>query len=35
VPFAELFHGRNERIPVEGFLWGLRALYRIVRGFCT
>ena len=35
VPFAELFHGRNERVPVEGFLWGFRALYRIVRGFCT
>jgi acetylornithine deacetylase/succinyl-diaminopimelate desuccinylase-like protein len=34
-PFAELFHGRDERVPVEGFLWGLRVLYRIVRDFCT
>jgi acetylornithine deacetylase/succinyl-diaminopimelate desuccinylase-like protein len=35
VPFADLFHGEDERIPVDGFLWGLRVLYRIVRGFCT
>ena len=32
---ADLFHGSNERIPVDGFLWGLRVLYRIVRDFCT
>jgi acetylornithine deacetylase/succinyl-diaminopimelate desuccinylase-like protein len=30
-----LFHGEDERIPVDGFLWGLRVLYRVVRGFCT
>jgi acetylornithine deacetylase/succinyl-diaminopimelate desuccinylase-like protein len=35
VPFADLFHGSNERIPVDGFLWGLRVLYRIVRDFCA
>jgi acetylornithine deacetylase/succinyl-diaminopimelate desuccinylase-like protein len=31
--FSELFHGHDERAPVEGFLWGLRALYRVVRDF--
>src|SRR5438105_8137069 len=33
--FADLFHAHDERIPVDGFLWGLRALHRIVRSFCT
>lgn len=32
--FAELFHAHDERIPVDGFLWGLRALHRVVKGFC-
>lgn len=32
--FAELFHAHDERVPVDGFLWGLRALYRLVKGFC-
>jgi len=35
VPFAQLFHGHDERVPLDGFLWGLRVLYRIVRDFCT
>jgi hypothetical protein len=35
VRFTDLFHGNDERVPVDGFLWGLRALDRIVRGFCT
>lgn len=28
--FASLFHGTDERIPTEGYLWGLRALYETV-----
>ena len=24
--FADLFHGNDERVPVEGFLWGLDVL---------
>lgn len=28
--FASLFHGTDERIPVEGYLWGVRALYETV-----
>lgn len=28
--FAELFHGHNERIPVEGFLFGLNVLESVV-----
>lgn len=28
--FSELFHGHNERIPVEGFLFGLRVLDDVV-----
>lgn len=35
VPFADLFHGRDERIPVEGFRFGLRLLHDAVRSFCT
>ncbi|HWV39144.1 MAG TPA: M20/M25/M40 family metallo-hydrolase [Vulgatibacter sp.] len=35
VPFADLFHGRDERIPVEGFRFGLRLLFDAVRSFCA
>jgi len=28
--FSEMFHGVDERIPVEGFQWGLRVLYEVV-----
>jgi acetylornithine deacetylase/succinyl-diaminopimelate desuccinylase-like protein len=35
VSFAELYHGDNERIPVEGFQLGLAALYGAVRGWCA
>jgi acetylornithine deacetylase/succinyl-diaminopimelate desuccinylase-like protein len=31
--FAELFHGHNERIPVEGLRWGVNVLYDVVREF--
>jgi len=33
--FADLFHGDDERIPVEGFKWGLGVLYDVVRDFCA
>jgi acetylornithine deacetylase/succinyl-diaminopimelate desuccinylase-like protein len=28
--FSSLFHATDERIPVEGFLWGVKALYEAV-----
>lgn len=31
IKFSDLFHGHNERIHVEGFLWGLRSLWDLVR----
>ena len=33
--FTDLFHGTNERIPVEGFKWGLRALADLVAVLCS
>jgi acetylornithine deacetylase/succinyl-diaminopimelate desuccinylase-like protein len=33
--FAEMFHGNDERIPVEGLGWGTNVLYDVVRRFCT
>lgn len=33
--FSELFHGHDERIPVEGFLFGLRVLDDVVKRICT
>jgi acetylornithine deacetylase/succinyl-diaminopimelate desuccinylase-like protein len=35
VDFASLAHGHDERIPVEGFQWGLGVLYDVVSGFCA
>ena len=32
--FAAMFHGDDERVPVEGFRRGLRAFLGLVRGFC-
>ena len=32
---SSLFHGVNERIPVEGFKWGLRVLFDVVLELCT
>jgi acetylornithine deacetylase/succinyl-diaminopimelate desuccinylase-like protein len=32
--FAELFHGVDERIPEDGFHWGLGALVEVVDAFC-
>ena len=33
--FSELFHGPNERIPVEGFLFGLKVMEEVVREACA
>ena len=27
---TELFHGHDERVPIEGFSWGLRTFYEAV-----
>lgn len=35
LPFAELFHNVDERIPVEGFRFGLRLLFDAVQSFCA
>jgi acetylornithine deacetylase/succinyl-diaminopimelate desuccinylase-like protein len=32
--FADLFHGNDERIPVEGLRWGTDTLYELVTRFC-
>eukprot|EP00731_Ephydatia_muelleri_P030112 Em0021g635a len=32
---SALFHGVNERIPVEGFKWGLRVLFDVVLELCS
>jgi acetylornithine deacetylase/succinyl-diaminopimelate desuccinylase-like protein len=32
--FAELFHGNDERVPVEGLKWGATILMDVVRRFC-
>jgi acetylornithine deacetylase/succinyl-diaminopimelate desuccinylase-like protein len=33
--FADLFHGHDERIPVDGLKWGVEVLYDVVRAFAT
>jgi acetylornithine deacetylase/succinyl-diaminopimelate desuccinylase-like protein len=35
MPFSRMYHGHDERIPIEGFAWGLRVLYELVRDFCA
>ena len=32
-PFGSLYHGNDERIPVDGFLWGLRVYSEVVLEF--
>jgi acetylornithine deacetylase/succinyl-diaminopimelate desuccinylase-like protein len=32
--FTRMYHGHDERIPREGFVWGQRVLYELVRDFC-
>ena len=31
--FTGMYHGHNERIPRDGYLWGQRVLYELVRDF--
>lgn len=33
--FSKLYHGHNERIPLEGFRWGLETFYEAVQRFCV
>jgi acetylornithine deacetylase/succinyl-diaminopimelate desuccinylase-like protein len=33
--FAALFHGNDERIPVDGFRWGVQVLCDVVERFCV
>lgn len=35
LPFSSLFHGTNERIPVEGFKWGISVLMEVVFQLCS
>lgn len=30
VPFSKLFHGHDERVPLDGFAWGVRCLFDVV-----
>jgi acetylornithine deacetylase/succinyl-diaminopimelate desuccinylase-like protein len=34
ISFPKLYHAHNERIPVEGFKWGLDVFHQTVRNFC-
>jgi acetylornithine deacetylase/succinyl-diaminopimelate desuccinylase-like protein len=33
--FTQMFHGDDERIPVAGYRWGVRALFDLVAGLAT
>ena len=35
IEFGKMFHGHDERIPVEGYKWGQRALLALVTRFCA
>ncbi len=35
VKFGDLFHGHDERIPVEGLEWGTTVLHQVVRDFAA
>ncbi|MBI5496564.1 MAG: M20/M25/M40 family metallo-hydrolase [Deltaproteobacteria bacterium] len=35
VAFNKLYHGHDERVHVDGFLWGFGVLYRAVKRWCT
>jgi acetylornithine deacetylase/succinyl-diaminopimelate desuccinylase-like protein len=32
--FTKMYHGHDERIPIEGFFWGLRTLWEVVAEAC-
>lgn len=34
VSFQKMYHGHDERVPVEGLRWGFDVLYDTVRSFC-
>ena len=34
VSFTAMYHGHDERVPVEGLGWGLEVLHQAVSGFC-
>lgn len=34
-PAEQLVHGHDERIPIEGYVWGLQVMHDIVLEFCT
>jgi acetylornithine deacetylase/succinyl-diaminopimelate desuccinylase-like protein len=34
IRFADMFHGHNERVPVDGLRWGADLLYSVVLDFC-
>jgi acetylornithine deacetylase/succinyl-diaminopimelate desuccinylase-like protein len=34
-PIEQLVHGHDERIPIEGYVWGIQVLYDIVTEFCA
>jgi acetylornithine deacetylase/succinyl-diaminopimelate desuccinylase-like protein len=31
--FTRMYHGHNERIPIDGFRWGMRVFFEVVRDF--
>jgi acetylornithine deacetylase/succinyl-diaminopimelate desuccinylase-like protein len=33
-PLEHLIHGHDERIPIEGFVWGVHVMHDIVKEFC-
>ena len=33
--YTSLFHGHDERIPIDGFAWGLQVLMNLVSDFCS
>jgi len=35
IRFADMFHGHNERVPVDGLHWGTDVLNAVVRRFCS
>jgi hypothetical protein len=35
INFARMYHGDDERIPVDGLKWGFRTLFEAVQAFCT
>lgn len=35
LPYSTLAHGHNERISIEGFNFGVKTLYELVRRFCS